>query len=115
MPKRIGFQKPRQRRRTFIREWREYRGLTQEQLGERLETSGGSVSRIESGQQPYTQDTLEAIAEALQTDAASLLMRNPDDPDAIWSLWDRAKKVERDVILDMAARIVGQKAGSGGH
>lgn len=113
MPKRIGFQKPRKRRPTFIKEWREYRNLTQDQLGERLETSGGSISRIESGTQPYTQDTLEALADALQTDAASLLMRNPNDPDAIWSLWDRAKKMERDVILDMAARIVGSKTSTG--
>ena len=115
MPKRIGYPRPKQRRRTFIREWREFRNLTQDQLGERLDTSGSSISRIEKGEQPYTQDTLEAIAEALQTDAASLLMRNPNDPDAIWSIWDQAKAVERDVIRDMAQRIVGGKTGTGGH
>lgn len=112
MPKRIGHKKKRPRRRTFIREWREFRELTQDQLGERLNTSGGSISRIESGVQPYTQDTLEALAEALQTDAASLLMRDPSAPDAIWSIWDQAKTVERDVIVDMARRIVGTKTGT---
>ena len=108
MPKRIGFQKPRARRRTFIREWREFRGLSQEALGERLETSGGSISRIESGTQPYTQDPLEALAEALMTDPASLLMRNPNDDDAIWSIWDQAKKADRQKIVDIAKTITGK-------
>ena len=111
MSKRIGFQKPRARRRTFIREWREYPGLSQEALGERLETSGASISRIENGTQPYTQDTLEALADALMTDPASLLMRNPDDPEAIWSLWDAAKPGERKMIVDIARTVT--KTGTG--
>ena len=47
-----------------------------------------TISRIESGKQPYTQDTLEAIADALRCEPADLLMRNPLDADAIWSLWE---------------------------
>ncbi|MET4529173.1 helix-turn-helix domain-containing protein [Bradyrhizobium sp. JR18.2] len=106
MPKRIALQKPRQRRRTFFREWREHRGLTQEQLAGRLDTSVASISRIESGTQPYTQDVLEALAEALMTDPASLLMRNPADPDAIWSIWDQAKSGERQLIEELARSVV---------
>lgn len=108
MPKRIGFKKTRARKRTFIREWREFRGLSQEALGERLETSGGSISRIESGQQPYTQDTLEALAEALTTDPASLLTRNPEDQDSIWPIWESAKKADRQKIVDIAKTITGK-------
>jgi transcriptional regulator with XRE-family HTH domain len=106
MPKRIALQKPRQRRRTFFREWREHRGLTQEQLAGRLDTSVASISRIESGTQPYTQDVLEALAEALMTDPASLLMRNPADPDAIWSIWDQAKSGERQLIEELARSVI---------
>jgi transcriptional regulator with XRE-family HTH domain len=112
MPKRIGYQKGRRRRRTFIRQWREFRGLSQEALGARLDTSGTSISRIENGEQPYTQDTLEAIADALQTDVASLLMRDPSDPNAIWSIWDSAKQGERRMIVDIAKTVVG-KTGTG--
>jgi transcriptional regulator with XRE-family HTH domain len=64
------------------------------------------VSRIETGRQPYTQDYLEALAGALQTDPASLLMRDPEDPEAIWSIWDNAKQGEKKKILDMARSIV---------
>lgn len=105
MPPRIGFKRPRQRRRTFFKEWREFRDLSQERLAERLETSVASVSRIESGKQPYTQDYLEALAHALQTDPASLLMRNPLDQEAIWSIWDNAKEGERRMIVDIAKTI----------
>lgn len=93
MPPRIRGLK--RRRKTFIRAWREFRNLTQDQLAERLETSKASVSRIESGDQPYTQDFLEACASALQTDPASLLTRNPKDPEAPWSIWDTLKPIER--------------------
>lgn len=106
MPKRIAFQKKRARRRTFFKEWRVHRGLSQEQLADRLETSVASISRIESGTQPYTQDVLEALAEALSTDPASLIMRNPDDPEAMWSIWEQAKKGERLLIEELARSVV---------
>lgn len=105
MPKRIALQKPARRRKTFIAAWREHRGLTQDQLAERLESSKASISRIESGQQPYTQDFLEAAAAALRTDVASLLMRDPTSKDAIWSIWDQAKEGERSMIVDIAKTI----------
>ncbi|WP_395674725.1 XRE family transcriptional regulator [Inquilinus sp.] len=54
-----------ERERHFIREWRKFRGLTQGQLAEMVGTSIANISRIESGQQGYTQDMLEAIARAL--------------------------------------------------
>ena len=104
MPHRIAF--GRKRRPTFFKQWRIHRHLSQERLAERLDTSVASVSRIETGRQPYTQDYLEALASALQTDPASLLMRDPSDPEAIWSIWDNAKQGEKKKILDMARSIV---------
>lgn len=97
---------PKRRRRHFIREWREHRGLTQEQLADRLDTTKANISRVESLKQGYTQDFLEACAEALQTDAASLLMRNPGDPDAIWSIWDQAKPGQRKQIIEVSKALV---------
>lgn len=111
MPARIGYQKKRHRRRTFIKQWREHRGLSQAQLADRLDTSESSISRIESGTQPYTQDVLEAIAEALQTDVASLLMRDPSTPEAMWSIWDQAQPGQRKMIEDLARTVV--KTGTG--
>jgi transcriptional regulator with XRE-family HTH domain len=78
--------------------------------------STAQLSRIESGKQPYTQDFLEAAADALRTDVASLLMRDPskedpEDPNSIWSLWSHAKPGERRKIVGVARTIL-DKTGS---
>jgi len=79
-------------RRTYIKEWRQKRGLSLRRLAERLESAPGgellishaSIGRIEKGQQPYSQPVLEAIAEALSVPVSSLLEVNPDkDGDVI--------------------------------
>ena len=79
-------------RRTYIKEWREKRGLSLRRLAERLEqTPGGdllishaSIGRIEKGKQPYSQPILEAIAAALGVPAWMLLEVNPEkDGDVI--------------------------------
>jgi transcriptional regulator with XRE-family HTH domain len=80
---------PQYRRRHFIRAWREFRGLTQAQLARLLNTSRTNISRIENLRKGYTQDFLEACADALRTDPASLILRDPSD--GIWSIWERAK------------------------
>lgn len=63
------------------------------------------LSMLENGKRGYTQDTLEAIAEALQTDVASLIMRDPANDDAIWSIWENAEVSERRMIVDIAKTI----------
>ncbi len=103
-------------RPTMIRQWREFRGLTLEALAARVgeRTDGfthASLSRIERGLQPYSQPVLEAIAEALNTDPASLLMRNPSDPEGLWSIWDQAKPGERSMIVDLARTVVKKASG----
>src|SRR5581483_2652528 len=75
-------------RRIFLKQWREYRGLSQERLAERIGRSVGQISQLERGLIGYTQETLELLADALLCDPADLIMRNPQDPEAIWSLWE---------------------------
>lgn len=79
MPHKIG--NGNRRRRHFIREWREFRGLTQEQLADQVGTTKTSISRIESLKQSYTQDFLEAAADALGAHPGALLMRTPGETD----------------------------------
>lgn len=98
----------RQFRRTFIRQWREHRDLTLEQLADRIETTPSHLSMLERGIRGYTQNTMEALAEALRTDAASLLMRDPTKDDAIWSVWEQAKPGDRQKIVEIARTITGR-------
>jgi transcriptional regulator with XRE-family HTH domain len=102
-----------QHRVTFIRQWRKHRGLTLEKLAARLnDMAPSNLSMLERGKRGYTQETLERIAEELQTDAASLLIRNPADGEAIWSLWDQAKPGQKKQIVEIAKTIT--KTGTDG-
>lgn len=84
-----------QRRQIFVREWRKFRGLTLEKLAERLHVHKGTLSRLERGDQRYTQDFLEAAASELNCDVVDLLIRNPLDPESVWSIWDRIPEQAR--------------------
>ena len=92
--------------RTYIRQWRHHRGLTLETVAERLKMTPSHASLVERGLRGYTQDTLEAMAAALRTDVASLLMSDPTDADAIWAIWDKAKSGQCEKILEAARRLV---------
>lgn len=81
MPPRIG--NPRQRRRHFIKEWREFRGLTQQQLADAIGASAKTLSLIENLRQGYTQATLEAIADVLAVHQSVLLARPPVEADRL--------------------------------
>lgn len=94
--------------RHYIREWRQYRRLSLRKLADRLINDDGSavisyssLSRIEKGLQPYSQPVLEAIADRLGTDAGSLVMRNPQEDEFLWSVWDRIPETARPQAMAM--------------
>lgn len=72
----------RTRRPHFIREWRKYRDLTQEQLAERIGWDRSHLSKIETGKETYHQAVLEALADELSCEPADLLARDPNAPEA---------------------------------
>ncbi len=91
-----------QRRRHFIKEWRKYRGLTQEQLAERIGVAVSTISQLETMKQGYSQPTLEAIADALGCEPADLLMRNPTSDDHMWSILESLDPPARNQIIEIA-------------
>lgn len=91
--------------RHFIREWRKHRGLSQEQLAERIGMNRAYLSKIESGKRRYDQPFLEAAAEVLRCEPADLIMRDPSDPEGIWSIWEQLKPVERSQVVEIAKTI----------
>ena len=96
----------------FVKEWRKYRGLTQEQLAERVGWSVSNISQLEQARQGYSQEGLEALAEALNCDPGQLLTVDPTKDEAIWSIWELAKPADRKKIVDIARTITG-KTGTG--
>lgn len=110
-PKRPDYQ------RTFVKQWRDYRNMTQEQLAERVSAfliergakkgyTYASIGRLERGLMPYSQPVLEALADSLGTDPASLLIRDPTDASGIWTIWEKALPAERATITEHAEIVV---------
>ena len=75
--------------RHFVREWRQYRKLTLEQLAERVGVTHGALSQLERGLTNYTQPMLEKLAFALLCEPADLIMRDPNSD--TWSILDEVR------------------------
>lgn len=83
-------------RATFIRDWRKYRGISQDRLAEVIGLTQATVARIERGDIAYTQPVLEAMAEALKCLPGDLITRNPTDRIGIQEVWDQIPEANRD-------------------
>ncbi|TXH53902.1 MAG: XRE family transcriptional regulator [Desulfurellales bacterium] len=93
-------------RPTFIRQWRNHRGYSLDKLAQMVPMDKSNLSKVERGILPYNQEMLERLAEALMTDPASLLMRDPTRGSAIWTIWERASPGERAQIESVAEALV---------
>jgi transcriptional regulator with XRE-family HTH domain len=100
MPPRIG---PRRPRRLFLAEWRETKGFTQKQVGDRLDVSDMTVSRWErqAGSHKPNTDVLAALSEIYGIEPQDFY-RHPDQPSADALLRDQPRD-----ILDQAIRLIG--------
>lgn len=78
MVARIG-PKNRKRMRVFLKEWREHLNMTQEQIADRIDTTKGTVSRMEINTREPNLGYLAAFAEAIDRDVAELF-RDPARP-----------------------------------
>lgn len=80
----------------------------------RVGATHGNLSRVERGEVPYSQPLLEMLADIYQTDAASLIMRNPLDPQAVWSIWDQIEPEQRMHAADVLRTFIHKKTGTEG-
>jgi transcriptional regulator with XRE-family HTH domain len=70
--------------------------------GPQLTMTHATLSRIERGQIPYNQHLLEILAEIYQVDEASLIMRDPADPDGLWSIYEGLTAPQRVRVVEIA-------------
>ena len=59
--------------RTYFAEWRDWKGWTQQELADRMETTAATVSRVENGDRDWSKGYLEAFAYVIGCP-------NPTDP-----------------------------------
>lgn len=99
----------------FVREWRQYRGLSLRDFANLVEVSPGvpmmtfvNIGRIETGKQPYTQDFLEAAAVALDTSVVDLLTVDPTKEGEVIDLMRLLKERTDDQTLAVLRALVGK-------
>ncbi|NNU70412.1 helix-turn-helix transcriptional regulator [Rhizobium sp. WYCCWR 11152] len=104
--------------KTYIKEWREYRGLSLRRLADRLELDGpdetlshSSIGRIENGQQPYSQPILEALASALNVSVTDLLSV---DPTKEGEVVDLVRLINQNNNRELAVRLLKSLTGTDG-
>jgi len=93
------------KQRHFLKAWRKHRDLTQEQLAERIGCDQSLVSKVERYKHPYDQAYIEAAAEALNVEVVDLLIRDPSDPDGLWSIMDGLKPAQRVQLVEIGKTI----------
>ncbi len=98
----------------FIRQWRKHRGYTLEQLAERIGMSHQNLGKIERFKVPYNQELLENLAAELRCAPADLIVRDPTDPEGLWSIWEGLKPAERTQAVRLIQAIKGSGTGTGG-
>ena len=88
-------------KKTYIREWRKFRDLSIRELATLMGHANHShLSRLERGLAGYTQENLESLATILGCQPVDLLLRDPSEPDTIWTVWAALTPEKRQHALD---------------
>jgi len=88
--------------RLYLAEWREKRGLTQQQLADRLETSDVTISRWETGKRRPDDDAKSAISWVLGIEVVDLY-RHPEQPSADALLRGQPTEIQEQAFRVIAA------------
>lgn len=114
MPKRGPYKKAQPKkplpwRQTFLAQWRNLRGMTQEELADQSGVSVGLISSIEAAASGYSAESLHKLAGALKIAPGMILSVNPEGAEPLWALIARADPAEREQIARHAGVIVSDK------
>lgn len=72
----------------FLREWREFRRMTQEELGAAVGVNGSTISLLENGHRGLSDKWLRKLAPILHTTPGYILEYDPEElPTAVLDVW----------------------------
>lgn len=87
----------------YLRAWREFRKMSQDELAAKLDTAKGVISLLENGKRPLSDKWLRRLAEVLETRPGHILDVDPNELDSdIVDIWTRIPERDR----EQAARIL---------
>jgi transcriptional regulator with XRE-family HTH domain len=91
----------------YLRAWRLYRELTQEDLAERVGTNANMIQYLETGERGLSAKWLRRLAPALDTTPGMILEHDPRELDAdVLDIWVNASERERRQIAEIAKALV---------
>ncbi len=84
----------------YLRAWRHFRGMSQDELAVAVGTSGAVISLLETGARQLSAKWLRRLAPALKTSPGHLLDHHPDDiPTDMMEIWSSIPGDQRDMAL----------------
>lgn len=96
--------------RNHLKAWREKRGLSQDELAEKVGTTKSVISLLENEKRPLSSKWLRKLAEALDTKPGYILDYDPNEISSdVFDIWDRIDASDR----AQAARVLGTFAKTG--
>lgn len=96
-----------------LREWREFRRLSQTELAERAGTTHQVIGYLERGRTQLSAKWLRKLAPILETTPGMLLDHSPRELSAdIIDIWSSASVRQRQQIADLAKVVVRDKTGT---
>lgn len=91
----------------FLKVWRIFCKLTQEELAARVGTNANMIGYLESGERGLSAKWLRRLAPALDTTPGMLLDHDPRELDAdIIDIWTHADRRQKSQISEIAKAIV---------
>jgi transcriptional regulator with XRE-family HTH domain len=91
----------------FLKAWREFRKLTQQELAEMVNTNANMIGYLESGERGLSAKWLRRLAPALDTTAGMLLDHDPRELDSdVIDIWAHADRRQKSQISEIAKAIV---------
>lgn len=90
-----------------LRAWREFRGLTQSELAERVGTNANMIGYLETGERGLSAKWLRKLADALDTSPGMILDHDPNELDSdILEIWATASNRVKRQISEIARTLL---------
>jgi transcriptional regulator with XRE-family HTH domain len=91
----------------YLKEWRKFRGMTQQDLADRLETSKSVISDMERGELQLSPKWLRRIAPILETQPGHILDHDPNELDSdIIDIWAHIDLDKRETAINVLKQFV---------
>jgi transcriptional regulator with XRE-family HTH domain len=86
----------------YLRQWREHREMTQEELAAKVDTTANMIHYLETGERGLSAKWLRRLAPALKTTPGHLLEHDPNNvPADILDIWAGIDERDRRTALRM--------------